>query len=81
MNASRQEFRATGRATYYEMVKKQLLVNPNDHEGAYCLEVWKYDPAVLGGDAVVDEISLYLSLRHNTDERIQMALGELADLW
>ncbi len=81
MNASRQEFRATDKATYYEMVKKQLLVNPNDSEGEYCLEVWKYDPTVLGTDSLVDHISLYLSLRHNTDERIQMALGELADIW
>lgn len=49
----------------------------NALEANYCIEVWKYDPTCLSKDGCVDKLSLYLSLRHHQDERVQIALDEL----
>ena len=81
LNAGREECRAIGKGDFYDLTNKRKLDNPHQAEGNYLLEVWKYDPAAISKGGAVDEISLYLSMRHNTDERIQMALGELADRW
>lgn len=82
MNPSKQKFYAIDKNKYYQLQKNDELVNENKTEGRYCLEVWKYDPLTLVGDLpndnpVVDPLSLYLSLQHNTDERIEMALDHL----
>lgn len=42
-----------------------------------CVECWHYDPGLLSSDPVVDTLSLYLSLRHDHDERVQ---GELESM-
>ena len=52
------------------------------NEGRYCLEVWKYNPKQLANlvqddYSVVDPLSLYLSLKNETDERIEMALEQI----
>jgi DNA-binding MarR family transcriptional regulator len=51
--------------------------------GAYVIQQWIYDPAVLAENHRVDRLSLFLSLRGSTDERIEKALDELLDgiLW
>ena len=41
--------------------------------------MWNYPPRLLGDGNAVDQISLYLSLRDDTDERIQQALEELLE--
>ena len=84
MNPSRQEYFAIGRTAFYELQKKKELINANDYEGRYCLEVWKYDPLTLVGEmpndnAVVDPLSLYLSLKDLRDERIGMALDKIVE--
>jgi len=43
------------------------------------LEVWRYDPLLLGDRETVDPLSLYLSLRDSPDERIQQQLVKLID--
>jgi len=53
------------------------------------VQLWRYEPGFIKGDglnlknydspAVVDPLSLYLSLRAKTDERIQIALEDLLD--
>lgn len=43
-------------------------------DGCVQLELWKYSPELFAKNGKVDKISLYCSLRRNTDERIQ---GEL----
>ena len=40
------------------------------------LQLWIYSPALFGNDTV-DPLSLYLSLRKDPDERVQIALDEL----
>lgn len=82
MNPTSQIFLAIDRKEYLKRQpnEKQEQVNPTD--AAYCLEVWKYDPKLLvkfrsSPKDVVDPLSLYLSMRHDQDERVEMALDQL----
>lgn len=82
INPSRQEFLAIEKTIFYAIQKSNALVNVNENDGHYCLEVWKYNPDTLSGQhtnsaLVVDPLSLYLSLKDNHDERIEMALEQL----
>lgn len=43
------------------------------------MESWSYNPLLLGSNAQVDPLSLYLSLRDSPDERIQQQLEKLID--
>jgi hypothetical protein len=84
MNPGTQEFYAIDKNVYYDLEKKNVLVNANDQEGKYCLEVWKYNPLKLVEELnienmAVDPLSLYLSLKDNNDERIQLALQQITD--
>lgn len=45
--------------------------------GGFDIELWKYAPAQFATQEGVDRLSLYLSLRNSTDERIQSALEAL----
>ena len=49
-----------------------------DHATAK-MEVWSYEPKLLGDNEVVDPLSLYLSLRYNADERVQQQLEQLIE--
>lgn len=52
-------------------------VLPEAQIGAYEWQLWSYAPALLPGSDTVDPLSLILSLRDNSDERVQSALDEL----
>lgn len=43
------------------------------------IEVWSYDPTLLGDARMVDPLSLYLSLQNSPDERIQQQLELLIE--
>jgi catechol 2,3-dioxygenase-like lactoylglutathione lyase family enzyme len=43
------------------------------------LETWSYDPLVLSEDGVVDRLSLYLSVRHEPDERVAQAAAQMLE--
>lgn len=43
------------------------------------MEVWSYEPKLLGDNEAVDPLSLYLSLRYNADERVQQQLEQLIE--
>jgi hypothetical protein len=45
--------------------------------GAIQIEIWAYDPELFQKGEVADRLSLYLSLKESTDERIQIALDEM----
>lgn len=45
--------------------------------GAFEIELWKYPPAQFAYEGKVDRLSLYVSLKDNTDERVQSALDAL----
>jgi len=50
---------------------------PTVDEADLEVEVWTYKPSLLSGGPAVDQLSLYLSLRDDTDERVQSALDEM----
>ncbi len=81
MNPGRQTHYAIERSKFYELQKEGRLKNPNEFEGMYCLELWKYNPAILTEGITkehnVDPLSLYLSLHDNRDERVEMALDTI----
>jgi len=84
LNPSRQEYFAMEKTVFYGLQKSNALVNPNDYEGRYALEVWKYNPLNLVDElpndmAVVDPLSLYLSVKDSRDERIEMALDQILE--
>ncbi|OFZ29323.1 MAG: hypothetical protein A2622_07865 [Bdellovibrionales bacterium RIFCSPHIGHO2_01_FULL_40_29] len=43
----------------------------------YCFEIWSWDPKALAKEDVIDPISLYLSMKDQSDERTQIALDTL----
>jgi len=84
LNPSRQEYYAIEKTVFYGLQKSNALVNPNDYEGEYAIEVWKYNPLTLVDElpndrAVVDPLSLYLSVKDSRDERIEMALEQILE--
>ncbi len=52
---------------------------PEQLPGACEWQLWHYNPALVPGGATVDPLSLTLSLQDETDERVQLALGELKE--
>ncbi len=85
MNADRQLYFAIQNTAFYKLQKGKALINANESEGKYCLEVWKYDPHILAKEldnkGVVDPLSLFLCLKNNPDERIQGALEQIIDIY
>jgi hypothetical protein len=83
LNPSSQEYYAITKTSYFELRKHRMLINENSYEGRYCLEVWKYYPInieqVTTAENVVDPLSLYLSLRDTSDERVEMALNQIIE--
>lgn len=84
INPSLQEYYAIEKTDFYSLQRANDLVNANDFEGKYCLEVWKYNPGMLvkgifNQSSVIDPLSLYLSLKDNRDERIEMALEQIIE--
>lgn len=55
---------------------KQL---PAIETAGYELEIWNYDPSLFAMQEVADPFSLYLSLQHDNDERVQSALEEMME--
>jgi hypothetical protein len=84
LNPSSQKYYAIEKTVFYGLKKNNPLLNTNDYEGNYALEVWKYNPYPLieeinNDDSVVDPLSLYLSLKDSHDERIEMGLEQIID--
>ena len=50
---------------------------PGPADDACQIELWSYSPVMDVNTTSVDPLSLWLSLRENTDDRIQIALNEL----
>ena len=43
------------------------------------VQTWTYDPNILAESGVIDRLSLYLSVRGNSDERVAQAAEELLE--
>lgn len=84
INPSKQNYYAIEKSAFYFLQKNNGLLNANDREGKFAIEVWKYNPVTLldkfpVDNAVVDPLSLYLSLKDSTDERIEMGLEQIIE--
>lgn len=82
LSPSKQQYYAIDKTVFYRLQKSNAWVNPNGYEGRYALEVWKYNPLPLVEElpnelAVVDPLSLYLTVKDSSDERIEMALDQI----
>lgn len=56
---------------------KRLNVMTDKKFGTNSIEVWRYNPRLLSDTETVDKLSLYLSLKDNEEERIQIELEHL----
>ncbi len=52
---------------------------PDAEQATAKIEVWSYEPKLLGDNEAVDPLSLYLSLRSTGDERVQQQLEQLIE--
>lgn len=52
---------------------------PDRHEAHARIEAWNYNPALLVDGPAVDPLSLYLSLREDPDERVQLAMTSMME--
>lgn len=59
--------------------QKKIKIVENKYEAQAQLEIWYYNPKILSQQNVVDDLSLFLSLREDADERVQIALNELLE--
>ena len=56
---------------------QQLGADLHKEFGEHVVEVWRYDPKLLGNNGIVDVLSLYLSLRETKDERVHKEINHL----
>ncbi len=56
-----------------------IIELPTGEDPGVEIELWHYSPSLLTTGQMVDKLSLYLSLRGEEDERIQIALDELME--
>ena len=71
-------------AAYYKEVSSSainaLFGEANSWEGPYKIEIWKYPPIVT--DGMVDRLSLALTLKDDSDPRVQKELKQMIEgLW
>jgi hypothetical protein len=65
-------------AAFQDLLERGVCAGCHDAENATAkIEVWSYNPHLLGDDRMVDPLSLYLSLRNSSDERVQQQLEQL----
>ncbi len=70
---------ATDRISQWNGVLSNSL---QDADSQVAVEMWRYDPRKLSEGKLVDELSLALTLRKDTDERVEQAVEEmLENLW
>lgn len=82
LNQGEEPVYALGKFDFQYLLKSGSLPEHNEHEGNYRIEIWKYEPEILARIDkswldYVDPLSLYLSLRHIRDERVELALEQI----
>jgi len=60
-------------------IAKQYAESLNKQYGDIKVEVWKYNPTLLSKTEYVDRLSLFLSMKDNDDERVQMECDTLIE--
>jgi hypothetical protein len=71
---------AIGKDAYRTLRTQSPYKGIKKNYGSYKLEIWHYDPVLLApSSSEVDKLSLYLSMRHDPDERVQGAVTNLVN--
>lgn len=86
INPVKQKYYAMDKNLYYHLKKANDLINENDYEGKYGLEIWKYNPNTINkllfpNIKYVDPLSLLLTYQDIQDERIELALEQIEELF
>lgn len=68
-------------ASVWRRMARHLELEPAwlHDERAIEVQTWSYDPLVLSRTGVVDPVSLYMTMRDATDERVSQAAGHLME--
>ena len=61
----------------YKKEIKELNVESNNYFGDNIIEIWRYDPKLLSESNYIDCLSLFLLLKENQDERVQVELSQM----
>jgi DNA-binding MarR family transcriptional regulator len=57
----------------------KIKVIPHHNDDSIEIEVFKYNPRLFAQKGLIDDLTLYLSLKDTTDERIKIALDEIME--
>jgi hypothetical protein len=70
-------FAMNGKDVVEALTKGEIVGCPDREDAEGRLEAWKYDPRIVAKNDTVDPFSLYLTLQHSADERVQKELEVL----
>lgn len=79
VNEPQQQVVATSAEVAQQAKQAGIFFEPRELADGVAVQVWRYEPERQAQERSVDPLSLWLSLRGNNDERIQMALDELEE--
>ena len=75
-------FYAVSYETSKSLFKEKKINLVDSPDAKTTLQVWKYDPGILASNNTIDPFSLFLTLKDNTNERVQGELNKLIEsLW
>ncbi len=77
LSESNRKTYVTGKDEFRSMKTLGALKSLDKKYGDNRIEVWLYNPVILSENKNVDKLSLYLSLKHEEDERVKGALEDL----
>ena len=67
-------------AVFQDSMERGACAGCHNAENATArIEIWSYNPYLLGDHRMVDPLSLYLSLSNSSDERVQQQLEQLIE--
>jgi hypothetical protein len=70
---------AVAGADWNRLVREHGLRDVEPGDDGEDVQTWTYDPAALADRNVVDRLSLYLSVRDHSDERVAQAAEQLLE--
>jgi hypothetical protein len=79
LSPPKQPVYAVSRDDWLPMKATRVPEAPPDEPGSCLVQIWRYPPALCARNGIVDPFSLYLSLKDDPDERVQMALDNLME--
>lgn len=77
INESRQLSYSIGKDEYRKVLTTEFKKKMNKKFGEYRIEIWNYNPLLLTSENEVDCLSLFLSMKNESDERVQMELTKM----